>query len=133
MTVFPLLMLALYFAVKLHSGHILPLVRELIASPSSFGSLVMTHADPTNVYAYQIYLGYVLFSAVLATFMPGPKIQGLPLPSKNGARLDYICNGVSSFYATLVVSAVLHVTGVFPYGSPVVFFLHPSVLRLTLC
>ncbi|KAG1540173.1 hypothetical protein G6F50_014401 [Rhizopus delemar] len=58
-------------------------------------------------------MGFVVYSAICAYFMPGPVVQGLPLPSLKGNTLKYLCNGLSSWYLTLFLSAVLHVTGVF--------------------
>eukprot|EP00638_Chattonella_subsalsa_P009821 CAMPEP_0117771182 /NCGR_PEP_ID=MMETSP0947-20121206/24301_1 /TAXON_ID=44440 /ORGANISM="Chattonella subsalsa, Strain CCMP2191" /LENGTH=318 /DNA_ID=CAMNT_0005596471 /DNA_START=244 /DNA_END=1197 /DNA_ORIENTATION=- len=46
--------------------------------------------------------------------MPGPVIQGLPVPSLNNKKLDYLCNGVSSWYLTLIVAFVLHYWNWFP-------------------
>ncbi|CEP10087.1 hypothetical protein [Parasitella parasitica] len=66
-----------------------------------------------STWAIQVYMGYVLFSFVLALVMPGPVVEGLPIPSLNGKKLKYLCNGLSSWYLTLVVSCVCHVTGVF--------------------
>ncbi len=43
-----------------------------------------------------LYLGFVLFQALLAVTMPGPIIQGLPVISLGGKRLDYRCNGLAS-------------------------------------
>eukprot|EP00638_Chattonella_subsalsa_P020322 CAMPEP_0117870340 /NCGR_PEP_ID=MMETSP0950-20121206/9785_1 /TAXON_ID=44440 /ORGANISM="Chattonella subsalsa, Strain CCMP2191" /LENGTH=417 /DNA_ID=CAMNT_0005722615 /DNA_START=32 /DNA_END=1282 /DNA_ORIENTATION=- len=70
-------------------------------------------AFPT-VYGGQIYLGFCLFQAILAVTMPGPVIQGLPVPSLNNKKLDYLCNGVSSWYLTLIVAFVLHYWNWFP-------------------
>ncbi|GAN06763.1 ERG4/ERG24 ergosterol biosynthesis protein [Mucor ambiguus] len=66
-----------------------------------------------STWATQTYMGYVLFSFVLANVMPGPVVEGLPIPSLNGNRLKYLCNGLSSWYLTLAVSFVCHITGVF--------------------
>eukprot|EP00842_Homolaphlyctis_polyrhiza_P001692 jgi/Hompol1/2523/HPOL_000078-RA len=46
--------------------------------------------------------------------MPGPTVKGLPVPSLHNRQLEYLCNGVSSFYVTLVASAILHISGIFP-------------------
>ncbi|KAG1458801.1 hypothetical protein G6F56_006309 [Rhizopus delemar] len=75
-------------------------------------SKVKSDAAPTPI-AMKIYLGFVFYTAVCAYFMPGPVVEGLPLPYLKGNRLKYLCNGLSSWYLTLVLSFVLHVTGVF--------------------
>ncbi|KAI9480586.1 MAG: ergosterol biosynthesis ERG4/ERG24 [Benjaminiella poitrasii] len=69
-------------------------------------------AYPT-AFAIKIYMGYVLFSFILAYVMPGPVVQGLPIPYLKGKRLPYLCNALSSWYLTLVTAFVLHVTGIF--------------------
>jgi delta24(24(1))-sterol reductase len=80
-----------------------------------FGRLAgyISHAAP-SVYGFKVYVIFCLFEAVLAWYMPGPIVKGLPIPSENNRQLEYRCNGVSSFYATAVVAFVLHNTGVFP-------------------
>jgi len=71
-----------------------------------------------NWTAVKIYVGFVLFQAICAMTLPGPVVLGLPLPSGNGKKkqLPYLCNGVASWYVTLVVAAILHFSGVFPLG-----------------
>ncbi len=57
--------------------------------------LLKEHASPT-LESVIVYLGFVLFQALLAVTMPGPTIQGLPVISLGGKRLDYLCNGLAS-------------------------------------
>ena len=45
--------------------------------------------------------------------MPGIKVLGRPLPSRNNLRLEYNCNGVTSFALTNAIAFTLHVTGTF--------------------
>ncbi|CEH16753.1 erg4 erg24 ergosterol biosynthesis protein [Ceraceosorus bombacis] len=59
------------------------------------------------------YGGLMVFEFALAWVMPGWMQEGLPVPSLNYKTLMYKCNALSSFYATLIVSAVLHVTGIY--------------------
>mmetsp|Transcript_7903 Transcript_7903/g.11048 ORF Transcript_7903/g.11048 Transcript_7903/m.11048 type:complete len:438 (+) Transcript_7903:46-1359(+) len=74
---------------------------------------VKEDAFPT-IYGGQIYLGFTVFQAILSMIMPGPIIKGLPVPSLGGRQLDYLCNGVSSWYLTLILAFTLHYTGWFP-------------------
>eukprot|EP01096_Ripella_sp_DP13-Kostka_P006888 TRINITY_DN2481_c0_g1_i2.p1 TRINITY_DN2481_c0_g1~~TRINITY_DN2481_c0_g1_i2.p1 ORF type:complete len:486 (+),score=216.90 TRINITY_DN2481_c0_g1_i2:58-1458(+) len=93
-----------------------------LAHPSSFGDIVpffqraINHvidgASPT-VYAATIYLGFLLFEAVLAVTMPGVKAKGMPVPSEGGKALIYNCNGVASWYVTIIVVALLHYFHIF--------------------
>jgi delta24(24(1))-sterol reductase len=51
---------------------------------------------------------------LMAAFLPGLEIKGLPIPSRGGKRLVYRCNGITAWYVTLAAVAVLHFTGIFP-------------------
>jgi delta24(24(1))-sterol reductase len=64
--------------------------------------------------AAAIYLGFVGIELGLAYVLPGVWVSGLPVPSENGARRRYLCNGVACWYVTLALVAVLHVTGIMP-------------------
>jgi len=44
----------------------------------------------------------------------GFEIEGLPVPTENNKSLKYRCNGVESWYLTLITVAVLHFSGIFP-------------------
>ncbi len=76
---------------------------------------IAAHAAPTWL-AFYIYSGFLLLQALLAMFLPGLKIKGLPIPSENNRRLEYNCNGISAWYITLILVAILHFTGIFPLG-----------------
>ena len=65
--------------------------------------------------SWEIYLYFVAFEFVLAKIMPGITVNGLPLA--NGQILSYNCNGLCSFYFTLLVSALLHYLGWFNLAS----------------
>jgi delta24(24(1))-sterol reductase len=75
--------------------------------------LVSTGAAPT-VEAVALYLGFLAFQALLAVVLPGPRIQGLPIPHQGGRSLTYVCNGIWAWYLTLAVVATAHLTGAFP-------------------
>lgn len=60
-----------------------------------------------------MYTALMIFQLGLAFVMPGYIQEGLPVPSLNYKTLQYNCNALSSFYATLVTCAALHWTGVF--------------------
>lgn len=46
--------------------------------------------------------------------MPGVLSQGRPLRHEGGRKLPYYCSAYSSFYATIVLAVVLHVSQVLP-------------------
>jgi delta24(24(1))-sterol reductase len=60
-----------------------------------------------------MYTGLMVFQLLLAFVMPGYIQEGLPVPSLNYKTLQYNCNALYSFYATLVTCAALHWTGIF--------------------
>lgn len=75
--------------------------------------LMLGEALPT-FYAAGIYLGFIAFQYALARWVPGLIVQGLPVPSLKGRQLSYLCNGIGSWYITLVAVFTLNYTGVFP-------------------
>ncbi|KAI8373073.1 ergosterol biosynthesis ERG4/ERG24 [Radiomyces spectabilis] len=114
---FPSLMYYFWVCLEYHQGKLI--------TPSSFSleglsqffwqelwAKIKVGAYPTAL-AVKIYMGYVLFSFILAYIMPGPVVEGLALPSLKGKKLKYLCNGLSAWYATLVTAAVVHITGIF--------------------
>lgn len=46
--------------------------------------------------------------------MPGVLTQGRPLRHEGGKKLPYYCSAYTSFYATIVIAAALHISGIFP-------------------
>ena len=138
MLFFPCLMIYLYLCLEHNNGAlILPAkvsIDGVLAWFKFVYSLAKTSVIP-NKFATVLYLGFCVFQAILAVimvchwdnsdylnlfktcrchFQPGPIVKGLPIPSLKGKQLDYKCNGVSSFYATLITSAILHRTGILP-------------------
>lgn len=115
---FPVLMLYLWSCLEFHHGQLYgPTSFTKLDAWKEFASLFVSHmhekAMPT-VYAVKIYIGYVLWSALMAFIMPGPQVKGMPVPSLNYKQLVYNCNGYSSFYFTLAVSLVTNHLRWFP-------------------
>jgi delta24(24(1))-sterol reductase len=77
------------------------------------GQYLIQGASPTPT-AAAIYLGFIGLQFVLAWVMPGIRIKGLPIPSKNNHQLTYLCNGIGCWYVTLAIAFVLQYTGIFP-------------------
>lgn len=69
-------------------------------------------AYPT-AFALKSYLGLTVVQLFFAAFMPGMMQNGLPVPSLNYEVLPYKCNALASWYSTLVLSFVLHKTGIY--------------------
>ncbi|KAK4518736.1 uncharacterized protein ATC70_008958 [Mucor velutinosus] len=114
---FPCLMYYFWICLEYHQGHLITpasytkdgimqfLSEEILAK-------IAVGAYPTFT-AVKIYMGFVVYSFLCAYFMPGPVVNGLPLPSLKGGKLPYLCNALSSWYLTLALSVILHVTGIF--------------------
>ncbi|KAK5987018.1 Delta(24(24(1)))-sterol reductase [Cladobotryum mycophilum] len=114
---FPLLMYYMWIGAAYYDGK-LPLPQagqSLTDFGKHLGDLVYTGAYP-HARAWKIYWVYYVFEAACYIFMPGFTCFGKPLPHEGGKKLTYYCSAYSSFYLTIVVMAVLHVTGLFHLG-----------------
>ncbi|EOO01871.1 putative c-24 sterol reductase protein [Phaeoacremonium minimum UCRPA7] len=76
-------------------------------------ALVQDGAFPTAK-AWTIYWVFFVVEAVFYCAMPGVSGYGKPLLHEGGKQLRYFCSAYTSFYATIVIVAALHVTGLFP-------------------
>ena len=113
-TFFPMLMYYLWICLWFYDGK--------LVHPSGVDDIVpffqrmLTHmyedAFPTQR-AFVGYGGLMVVEFLLAYFLPGYMQEGLPVPSLNYMTLMYKCNALGSWYATLVIAAVLHTTGVY--------------------
>ncbi|KAF2839102.1 c-24(28) sterol reductase [Patellaria atrata CBS 101060] len=75
--------------------------------------IVYEHAYPHKK-AWAIYWTFFVFEMFCYMYMPGIYVQGRPLPSLGGKKLDYYCSAMWSLYVTIAVAATLHLTGLFP-------------------
>jgi Delta24(24(1))-sterol reductase len=104
---FPILMLYFYLCLTFHRGHLQnPLSQEFWVN--GLPSAVPTYR------ATMIYMLFNVFQWLTAATLPGVKVLGLPVPSLGGKQLEYLCNGVATWYVDLALVAALHFTGVFP-------------------
>ncbi|EFA86393.1 hypothetical protein PPL_00185 [Heterostelium album PN500] len=76
-------------------------------------SILYEKAFPT-AYAIQVYWIFQIANAIFYVTLPGIGIDGLPLPTLNGKHLSYHCNALCTWYVTIPLMFVLHITGVFP-------------------
>ncbi|RFU30694.1 hypothetical protein B7463_g5662, partial [Scytalidium lignicola] len=76
-------------------------------------SLVYIGAFPTTK-AWAIYWSFFIVEALFYCFMPGVSGYGKSLQHEGGRQLNYYCSAYSSFYATILLAAALHITGIFP-------------------
>jgi len=106
MVCFPILMAYLYICLATASGQ---LQNPLSLDFWKIGTIIM----PTQR-AMVIYLSFNVFQWITASKLPGIKVMGLPVPSLGGQQLEYLCNGISSWYVDLALVAFLHISGWFP-------------------
>lgn len=111
---FPMLMYYLWICLWFYDGQ--------LVGPKSLSDTVpfiqrMLHHIYTDAFptprAIIGYGGLMVVEFLLAYFLPGYMQEGLPVPSLNYRTLLYKCNALWSWYATLVIAAALHLSGVF--------------------
>ncbi len=115
MTVSHGLMLYLWMAWRFHEGAVFYPAGFADVGPF-FGRMweqLVTHAAPSWS-VFGMYWAFLFVEGLMAAYLPGIKIKGLPIPSRGGERLVYRCNAISAWWITLVAMAVLHLTGIFP-------------------
>ena len=115
MTLSHALMLYLWIAWRFNDGAVFYPASVADLGPF-FGRVweqIVTHASPTWG-TFAIYGIFLLVEGWMAAYLPGLEIKGLPIPSRNGQRLVYRCNGITAWYLTLIAVAILHFSGVFP-------------------
>ncbi|EDQ88527.1 uncharacterized protein MONBRDRAFT_37477 [Monosiga brevicollis MX1] len=97
-----------WYCLEANKGHlVLPTsMSELQFHLSNFASLFWTQALPTQ-HTLIVYGIFVFSQLFLAMLLPGMRIKGRQLPT--GERLDYLCNGFATLYATLALVATLHI------------------------
>lgn len=115
MTGFPLLMWYMWIGATYYDG-MLPMPKPN-QTWADFGrhlcQLVYEGAYP-SAKAWAIYWTFFVLEALMYCYMPGVSNFGRPLRHEGGKRLPYYCSAYCSFYATLAIAVVLHVTRVFP-------------------
>lgn len=77
---------------------------------------ISTHAVP-NTEAIAVYWTFIGAQAFFAWIIPGLKMRGLPIRHLGGIRLEYNCNGIYTWYLTLIAMAGLHFGGIWSLAS----------------
>lgn len=60
-----------------------------------------------------VYWAFLLVEGLMAAYLPGLEIKGLPIPSRGGRQLNYRINGFAAWWLTLAGVAALHFSGIF--------------------
>lgn len=114
---FPLLMWYMWIGATYYDGMLpLPAANQTWADFVMFlCKLVYEEAYPTGK-AWAIYWTFFIMEAIMYCYLPGVSSFGRPLQQKDGTSkcLPYYCSAYCSFYATLAIATVLHITDVFP-------------------
>ncbi|THY80917.1 sterol reductase/lamin B receptor, partial [Aureobasidium pullulans] len=63
---------------------------------------------------YYMWIGATFCDGACYLYMPGVYGKGKRLPSLGGKQLEYYCSAVWSWYTTIILAIVLHVSGLFP-------------------
>ncbi|KAF9454324.1 ERG4/ERG24 ergosterol biosynthesis protein [Macrolepiota fuliginosa MF-IS2] len=111
---FPILMYYLWICLWFYDGKLVypTSVDDITPFLLRMWEHVRKDASP-NLYAWKVYSGNFFFQLFIAWILPGFKQEGLPVPSLGYKTLMYNCNGIQCWYTTIVVSFILHWTGIF--------------------
>ncbi|KAI4848917.1 sterol reductase/lamin B receptor [Aureobasidium sp. EXF-8845] len=112
---FPLLMYYMWIGATFYSGRLPSRSpgQTWTAFFSHLGHLCYEYAFP-HLKTWTIYWTFLIFEGVCYIYMPGVYGKGKRLPSLGGKQLEYYCSAVWSWYTTIILAIVLHVTGLFP-------------------
>ncbi|PYH89756.1 Delta(24(24(1)))-sterol reductase [Aspergillus ellipticus CBS 707.79] len=111
---FPLLMYYMWIGATYYDGKFPRPVEGQSMSDffAHLGHLVYEGAFP-SLKAWTIYWVFFVFEGICYLCLPGITVMGRPLPHLGGKQLPYYCSAVWSFYTTIALASVLHVTGLF--------------------
>jgi len=100
--------------LETNSGNIIipTSIESLKGHVAGLGNLIMTKGIPSQT-IWVAYFFFFFVQILLASFMPGLTMQGLPT-APEGKRLNYHCNGYSCYYLCIVLFFAAHYYGIFP-------------------
>ena len=123
MTFFPMLMYYLWICLWFYDGKLVhpTSFSDVVPFFQRMGGHIYHDAFPTPR-AFIGYGGLMLVEFVLAWVVPGFWQEGLPVPSLNYKTLWYKCNALGCLYLTLIIAALLHISGIYPLTQIIVHF-----------
>lgn len=102
-----------YCLEKSNGSLIIPTsLEDLSMHLNSFIELVLEKGIPSQT-TWVAYFFFCVMQLVLAAFMPGLTMFGLPT-APDGKRLIYLCNGYSCYYFCLLSFFLVHYFGIYP-------------------
>lgn len=112
---FPLLMYYMWISAEFYNGApALPSKNESFQDfLQHLYQLFLDHGVP-SCRAWKIFLTFTGVQVAFYYTLPGVWTKGQPLTHLKNKQLPYFCNAMWSFYTSVVVSLVLHFTGLFP-------------------
>ncbi|CCH44479.1 delta24(24(1))-sterol reductase [Wickerhamomyces ciferrii] len=112
---FPLLMWYMWISAEFYNG-----APALPTKNQTYGDFIqqlyqifLDHGVP-SFRAWRIFLTFIIVQVTFYYTLPGVYTKGQPLTHLKNKQLPYFCNSMWSFYTSIVVSLVLHFTGIFP-------------------
>ncbi|EPX73145.1 C-24(28) sterol reductase Sts1 [Schizosaccharomyces octosporus yFS286] len=113
---FPFVMYYLWASARYNDGQFLQPTSYTLSGICeffrTFGGYIADGAYPSK-YAIAIFWTYVITEGIFYVTLPGIRTRGLPLKHRNNNSLPYLCNAVWSFYTSIIILAVLHLSNVF--------------------
>ncbi|KAJ5518486.1 C-24(28) sterol reductase [Penicillium expansum] len=101
---FPMLMYYMWIGATYYNGKF-----PRPAENESYGDFFRTLGQS----AWTIYWVFFIFEGACYVLLPGVSVTGRPLPHMGGKQLPYYCSGVWSFYTSIALALIAHVTGIF--------------------
>ena len=111
---FPLLMYYMWIGATYYGGKF-PRPAEGQSVGEFFSHLVHLVYEGAfpSIKAWTIYWGFLIFEAICYMYLPGVQVSGRRLPHMGGQQLSYYCSAMWSFYTSIGLALILHVTGLF--------------------
>ncbi|KAK6464288.1 ergosterol biosynthesis ERG4/ERG24 [Scheffersomyces coipomensis] len=109
---FPLLMWYMWISAQFNDGY--PAWPEVDQTWGDFLAQLWDYFTSYGLPSFKVWLfftSFILIQAVFYLTLPGVWTKGQPLTHLDNKQLPYFCNAIWSFYTSIVLSLVLHFTG----------------------
>ncbi|KAI0997676.1 Delta(24(24(1)))-sterol reductase [Podosphaera aphanis] len=111
---FPLLMYYMWIGAEFYDGKFPTRIsgQSSLEFYEHLAKLSYEHAFP-DLCAWGIFWSFLIFEVACYCLLPGVFAHGKPLEHEGGTQLKYYCSGMWSFYSTIIISSLLHYSGLF--------------------